>query len=342
MIRLLLASVFLACMASLPAMADTRDVYTVRNIEVDEQASSVIDARNSAMSVARQKAARRLLDKITLASDRAAVGGLPVDYALAERLAAAVDVQEETAGAGRYRGVLSVVLNPLMVRAHLEQKGVPYVDTQGPLSLMVPLAANYQAQEAWRAALGTRNSTALTPYVTASDPGYSNYSDWSQVSTEAATVNARRGVLAELAGSEGAYRVTLSTVTAAGTELVGTTNSVPTLADAAAAASALMDENWKQLSIIRGGTRTTTNASVRYTSLAEWNTLRGALARSPLVSDFKITAIARDGALVTFAYAGDEPRLQNDLLQRGVSLAAAPDGEDGLVLRSAVSATARP
>ena len=103
-----------------------------------------------------------------------------------------------------------------------------------------------------------------------------------------------------------------------------------------------MDENWKQLSIIRGGSRTTTSASVRYTSLAEWNTLRGALARSPLVSDFKITAIARDGALVTFAYAGDEPRLQNDLLQRGVSLAAAPDGADGLVLSSAVSATARP
>jgi len=340
MIRLLLASVILACMASLPAHADTRDVYTVRNIEVDEQAASVIEARDKAMSVARQKAARALLTKITLSDDRAAAGGLPVDYALAERLSAAVDVQEETAGAGRYRGVLSVVLNPLMVRAHLDGLGVPYVDTQGPKSLIVPLANNYQTQESWRAALGTGNASALAPYVTASNPGYTAFSDWSAFSTEAATVGARRGVLAELSGSGGAYRVTLSTVTAAGTELLGTTSSSASMQGAADAAAAFMDEDWKRRSIIRGGARTTTSASVRYTSLAEWNTLRTALARSPLVSDFKITAIARDGALVTFAYAGDEPRLQNDLLQRGVSLAETHDAQ-GLVLRSAVSAAAR-
>ena len=340
MIRLLLASVFLACAASLPASADTRDVYTVRNIEVDEQAASVIEAREKAMSVARQKAARVLLTKITLADDRASAGGLPVDYALAERLSAAVDVQEETAGAGRYRGVLSVVLNPLMVRAHLDSLGVPYVDTQGPKSLIVPLASNYQAQEAWRQALGADNPNALAPYVTASNPGYTAFSDWSAFATEAATVDARRGVLAELEGRNGAYRTTLSTVTAAGTELLGTTNYAATLQGAAEAAAEFLDEDWKRRSVIRGGARTTTSASVRYTSLAEWNTLRSALARSPLVSDFKITAIARDGALVTFAYAGDEPRLQNDLLQRGVSLAEAPDAK-GLVLRSAVSAAAR-
>lgn len=340
MIRLLLASVILACMATLPASADTREVYTVRDIEVDEQAASVIEARDKAMSVARQKAARTLLTKITLSDDRTAAGGLPVDYALAERLSAAVDVQEETAGAGRYRGVLSVVLNPLMVRAHLDGLGVPYVDTQGPTSLIVPLARDYQTQEAWRTALGARNANALAPYVTASDPGYTAYSDWSAFSTEAATVGARRGVLAELSGSNGSYRVTLSTVTVAGTELLGSTGSAASLAGAAEAAAAFMDEDWKRRSIIREGARTATSASVRYTSLAEWNTLRTALARSPLVSDFKITAIARDGALVNFSYAGDEPRLQNDLLQRGVSLGAAPDVE-GLVIRSAVSAAAR-
>lgn len=78
------------------------------------------------------------------------------------------------------------------------------------------------------------------------------------------------------------------------------------------------------------------DASVRYTSLAEWNTLRGALARSPLVSDFRTKAVAREGALVSFAYAGDENRLRSDLVQRGVSLSQ----EDGkLTLRSAVTTT---
>ena len=63
-----------------------------------------------------------------------------------------------------------------------------------------------------------------------------------------------------------------------------------------------------------------------YTSLSEWNKLRGALVRSPLVSDFKINAIARDGAAVTFAYAGDDQRLERDLRQRGVALDTDPTG----------------
>ena len=67
------------------------------------------------------------------------------------------------------------------------------------------------------------------------------------------------------------------------------------------------------------------------------NTLRGALARSPLVSDFRTTAVARDGALVSFAFVGDTQRLQGDLLQRGVALSDEPDA--GWVLRSAVSAS---
>jgi hypothetical protein len=104
----------------------------------------------------------------------------------------------------------------------------------------------------------------------------------------------------------------------------------------------LLEENWKRASIIRGGDRTQAKATVRYTSLAEWNTLRGALARSPLVSDFRTTAVARDGAVVTFAYLGDPQRLQNDLLQRGVALGDEPQRGMGAPLghfccRSSVS-----
>jgi hypothetical protein len=132
----------------------------------------------------------------------------------------------------------------------------------------------------------------------------------------------------------------VSTVTAAGTEAIGITAPVPTLEEAAAAMVGLLEENWKRASIIRGGERTQAKATVRYTSLAEWNTLRGALARSPLVSDFRTTAVARDGAVVTFAYLGDPQRLQNDLLQRGVALGDEPQA--GWVLRSAVSAAGIP
>ena len=340
MIRMLLASALAAFVAAFGAAADTQDVYTVPGLEVDETAASLIEARERAMASARLAGARILIDKITLSEDRAAAGGVPLDAELANRLSAAVDVTEETAGAGRYKGVLQVVYNPRMVRAHLEALKVPYVDTQAPLSLMVPIASTPDLEAAWRQALGTGNARALAPYVTSNLGGYSGFSDWNAISPEAGSLRARRGVLAELMGRDGAWRVSLSTVTAAGTEPVGTTSSMPTLRDAVVAATRMMEENWKRSSIIRGGTRTQATATVRYTSLAEWNTLRGALARSPLVSDFRTTAVARDGALVTFAYVGDPPRLQNELLQRGVALGDEPGS--GWVLRSAVSSAGVP
>lgn len=335
MIRLVLAAILMTLVGAGSALADTKDVYTIRGISVDETAPTIIEAREKAMAAARLSAARQLINKVTLASDRNAAGGVPVDAALASKFAAAVDVEEEVAGAGRYRGKLAVVLNPQVVRAHLDSLKVPYLDAQAPMALMVPVSGSGQTS-AWTGAFGPQNAGALAPYVTAISPGYSAFSAWSDMSAEAASLNARRGILAELQGRDGAWRVVVTNVTAAGSEPVGATPPAATLADAAAAVSTLLDESWKQASIIRDGKRTQAEATVRFTSLAEWNTLRGALARSPLVSDFRTTAVAREGALVTFSYAGDEVRLNNDLVQRGVMLRR----EDGdLVLRSAVTTT---
>lgn len=340
MIRMLLASTLAAMFAVFCAAADTQDVYTIPDLEVDEVAPTLIQAREQAMAAARLEGAHRLINKITLNEDRIAAGGVPVDGELANRLSAAVDVQEETAGAGRYKGVLRVVYNPRMVRAHLDGLKVPYVDTQAPLSLMVPLASYAELEEAWHEALGPSNSGALAPYVTSNLSGYTSYSDWYALSPEAGSLRARRAILAELMGREGAWRVSVSIVTTAGTEVIGITLPAPTLEDAVDSTVKLLEESWKRASIIRGGDRTQAKATVRYTSLAEWNTLRGALARSPLVSDFRTTAVARDGAVVTFAYLGDPQRLQNDLLQRGVALGDEPSA--GWVLRSAVSAAGVP
>ena len=332
MIRLFLAAFMMSLAGAGVAFADTKDVYTVSSISVDETAPTVIEARERAMAAARMSAARTLINKITLASDRSAVGGIQIDGALASRFTAAVDVEEETAGAGRYRGKLAVVLNPQTVRAHLDSLKVPYMDAQAPLALMVPVASG-GLQSAWTGAFGERNRGALVPSVT-STYGYSAYSTWSEMAAEANAYNARRGILAELEGRDGAWRVIVSTVTAGGVEPVGATPPAATLGAAVDAVANLLDESWKQSSIIRDSKRTDVSASVLFTSLAEWNTLRGALARSPLVSDFRTKAVAREGAVVTFSYAGDENRLRNDLIQRGVTLARE---QDELILRSAVS-----
>lgn len=333
MIRLVLAAILLSLAAAGAAFADTKDVYTIRGISVDETGATIMEAREKAMAAARAAAARQLINKITLATDRNAVGGINIDSALASRFAAAVDVEEEVAGAGRYRGKLAVVLNPQQVRAHLDSLKVPYLDAQAPMALMVPVTSSGN-QIAWITAFAERSPGTLVPFVTTASTGYSAFSGWNELSMEATSANARRAIIAELQGRDGAWRVVVSNVTASGTETVGATPAAPTLEAAAAAVTTLLDETWKQASIIRDGSRTQVDATVRYTSLAEWNTLRGALARSPLVSDFRTTAVAREGALVTFSYAGDESRLRSDLVQRGVMLARE---NNQLTLRSAVS-----
>lgn len=334
MIRRFLILVILSGLASTLAFADTRSLYTVKDIAVNETAETVIQAQQNGFAVARLQGARRMIDRITLPEDRRQAGGIQIDSAIAQRLAAAVDVQEETRGGGRYIATLSAVLNPREVRAYLRELNIPYVDTQAPTGLLVPIARDRLIGN-WQLAWGERNDGALAPWVTALLP-YQSGVTWDDIQGEVGSARSRRGIVAELSGAEGAYAATISILTASGEIPIGTTRRVSTMKAAVKAASTLLDETWKREAMIRNDARTLSEATVLYTSLPEWNSLRGALARSPLVSDFQIRAIASDGAVVKFAFAGDVDRLMIDLRQRGVALDVDPEG---WIMTSAVTGT---
>ncbi|MEM8617748.1 MAG: hypothetical protein AAGF20_12555 [Pseudomonadota bacterium] len=301
------------------ADAQSRDVYTIRGIPVDERASDIREAQQNAFAAAKFIGAQQIIQRITLPTDLQAATGLTIDAETADLLAAAVDVEEEVAGAGRYRGRLAVVFNPVNVRAFLDQFGVPYTDATAPPALIIPVSTG-GLNFAWTAAWPERSSGALAPTVTSQSGLYNRGAEWTDVQAEVAVNGARRAILAELTGTPGAYRVALTALTAGGNRALGETLTSATLDQAATAAQALLDLDWKQTSIIRETGQTMIEATVLYTSLAEWNTLRGALARSPLVSDFQTRAVARDGAVVAFVFAGDGSRLVSDLRDRGVTI----------------------
>lgn len=334
MIRLILALVALVLASFLPAAADTRAVYTITGIPVDETAPSVIEAQQLALADARRQGVEALIEKITLPEDRASAGGIIITDEVASRLTAAVDVEEETRGGGRYLGVLSVVVNPRLTRAFLEENEVPYLDRQAPLALIVPIG-NGRGDMAWAAAWPDRDDGALAPYVTSDVAVLVPNADWVDLADEIGARGASRGVLAQLRGGVGAYSVDLTLVTPAGRTPLGVTAPAPTLDAAIEAASLQLSEAWKRDSMVRTTTRSVVTASVLYTSIAEWNTLRSALARSPLVSQFQTEAIARDGAMVRFAFAGEPERLARDLRQRGVELDV--DASGWWVMTSAVT-----
>ena len=143
MIRVLLVALCVMWSGASLASAQTRDIYTVRDIEVEEQAETVIEAQQKAFAAARIQGLYRLIDRLTLSEDRA--GKMPpegIDLALAERLAAAVDVEEETRGGGRYVGKLAVVYNPSGVRNFLETHDIPYIDQPAAKAVIFPISLN--------------------------------------------------------------------------------------------------------------------------------------------------------------------------------------------------------
>ena len=329
-------SVFVLAVLAFAALAEaqSRDTYTIRGLPVDESAESVIEAQRLAFASAKRDGLYQMIARVTLPEDLLNAGDLGLTQDVADRLSAAVDVEQETRGAGRYRGRLSVVYNPTALRAFLEQAGVPFTDRSAPLALMVPVASP-GLDFAWNEAFSDRSQGRLAGYVTSRTGRYDQFSGWDQLQSETLGAGASRAAIAELLGRQGAYRVRVSVVTPSGTERLGLTGSRPTLESAADAASMLLDDAWKRTSVIKETERNALEATVLYSSLEEWNTLRRALAQSPLVSEFLTLAVAKDGAFVRFIFAGNGERLIEDLRGRGVVIQA--DDEIGWVLTSSLS-----
>ena len=330
-ILLMFAVVFFAAGT---AAAQLRDIYTIREIEVEETAGSVIQAQQEAFASARVKGAYRLFERLTLPEDRSGkLSSGAVSAAVANRLAVAVDVQEEERGGGKYVGKLAVVYNPTNVREFLDERSIPYIDQLAPKSVVFPVRSSANAV-AWNSAWPNSSRGRLAPFDTSRGTSATTSSVWQELQGDVMAANARRAIKAELLGDAGSYRVRLISVTAAGETDLGTTGSAATLEAAAENAADLLDTVWKRSAIIRSGERTPVEATVLFTSLPEWNSLRSALARSPLVFGFEIVGLSRQGAVVRFAYAGERDQFIAGLRERGLM---ADTDDMGWVMTSAVT-----
>ncbi|MEL6858181.1 MAG: hypothetical protein AAFO74_07330 [Pseudomonadota bacterium] len=333
MIRLLLLTCSFLFVLTLGSEAQSRDVYTINGIAVDERAPTVGEAQIKAFAAAKIIGAQRLVERLTLPEDRLAATDLIIDQVFADQIAAAVDVEEEVAGAGRYRGSLAVVYNPARVRAALKQVGLPFTDSTAPSAVLFTTSSNGM-DLAWNLAWEEAPSGSLVPLLISRSAGYDAEMPWSVLQQEISLYGAQRAIFADLRGGNGGYVVDLVSVTASGPERIGVTRRAATLEDVIDAVAQRLNDDWKQTSIIRDTSRTLIEATVSYTSLAEWITLRSALVQSPLVSNVQTRAISTDGAVVAFAFAGDGSRLTSDLRDRGVVISAEPIG---WVMSSAVS-----
>jgi hypothetical protein len=344
------AAVFLAALCAFApgaASAQARDnVYAVAGVHVDESAANAAAAQTAGFAAAQRAAFERLVRRLTVPAELVARGMPVAEGAALERLVLSVDVESERRSSTRYIGRLTVRFDPSSVRTLLRGQGLTVVDTRTSAVLVSPGAVSGTAEETaalWRE-IWTQGGFGdeLVPLVVA-PASLPPTPDWAVVGPTAQSNGALSVLYATL-------RVQGSTATASlleadtnaqrnrgdvvaridGTDTAALRAALASLADQA---NSRIQDEWKARIATGGGQRARISASALYADQAQWERIKEGLegAAQTLISEIRIEAVGREGALVSFSFVGDRNQLIAELGRRGVRL---EDTSQGPVLRA--------
>ena len=346
---------------AIPALASADDPYTILGVSIDATGSNALEAQTIAMRRGQAMAAQRLIERLTLPEDRT---GTPLDFASAgaidsifdttaiAELISGLQIDNEQRSATRYLGELAVNFDRRAVVRLLGSYGVPFVESQARPTLVLPVYdANGQFylwdENPWMSAWTSRSyGNALAPMIVpASETGRSIIS-----AREALALDEPR--LRELATQYGVSRIAVlrgqdrDGVRRIGGFLVsfeaGAEMAVDTWGPESVSGSwrdgalsfVIGRENvWKRVAIVRNTSTEDMRVTVIYGGLAEWQVLQAALTGTSLVTNARLDALSRDGALMTVSYRGALEQLTSELSERGATLEQHPGL--GWVVRSA-------
>jgi hypothetical protein len=347
------AAVFLAALCAFApgaASAQGRDnVYVVSGVHVDETAANAAAAQQAGLAAAQRAGFDRLVRRLTIPDELSARGVPQVESATLDRLISSVDVEEERRSGTRYIGRLSVRFDPSGVRTLLRQFNLTVVDTRTAPVLVAPLVVDGTSEETatlWRdvwANGGFRDE--LVPLATA-PAELRGAPSWQTAGGFAQQAAAASALYATLRVQGGTATATLIEVDANATrprgDVVARVNGEDpaalraALSSLAQQASERLQNDWKGRIATGGGQRGRINASALYTSQAQWEQIKDALegAAQTLISEIRIEAVGRQGALVSFSFVGDRNQLAAELQRRGVALT---DTANGATLRVAAA-----
>lgn len=341
----------LCAFAPAPASAQTNSVYAVAGVYVDVTAANAASAQQAGFASAAQIAFDRLMRRLTLPDEVAAHGGLPqADQATLDRLLLSTDVEQERRSGTRYIGRLTVRFDPNGVRALLRAQNLTVVDTRAAPVLVAPAAVEGTPPEtlaAWRAVWAEGGfQEELSPFAIAPE-ALQGAPNWNAAAPYAQGAAAASALYATLRVQGATATATLVEVNAAGRRDRGVVSAQIGGADTAALRTALaslaaqtsdrLQSEWKARVAAGSGQRARVSASALYGDERQWEAIKAALggAAQTLISEIRIEAVGREGALVSFSFVGDRAQLVAELARRGVQL---QDTTIGPVLRAASAA----
>ena len=312
----LFASAAALVLSAAPALA--ADPFTVAGVAVDARAGSAIEAQTRAVQDGYRRAAQALLERLTLEEERAAKGLPELTPERVGPLIRGQTIDNERRSTTRYLGDLTIAFNPSAVQRLLRESGLTMISSQAQERLILPVNV------APDSSLGTLIRTnpfkhALTPLRRQADGGLP-LGIGSSSSTEMIEDALRAAGLQRALVVHGDGRI----------EDVGLDGSRRSLQGPLSRAVATLEREWKQTTAVPSAASTTSTVSILYSSLADWQRLQRAINTSAQISDARLDAVSKDGALMTLRH-GDFARLQSEMRQKGVILERDP--RLGIVIR---------
>ena len=329
------------------ATAGSENVYAVAGVRVDETAANAAAAQQAGLAAAQRTGFERLVRRLTIPDELNTVGVPQVDQTTLERLVLSVDVEEERRSATRYIGRLTVRYDPTSVRSLLRQYNLSVVDTRTSPVLVAPSVVPGTSEETaalWRDVwLNGGYGDELVP-LSPSPVDLTSDPSWNVAAPLAQAAGAVSALYATLRIQGGTATATLVEVdsnarrergeVAARFASADAESMRTALASLADQASMRIQNDWKARIATGGGQRARISASALYSSQAQWESIKDALegAAQTLISEIRIEAVGRNGALVSFSFVGDRNQLTAELQRRGVTL---QDTAQGPTLRAA-------
>lgn len=304
------------------------DPFTVGGISVDATAATAIEAQTKAIQDGQIRAATALINRMTLADERAANPLPELTPDVVGRMIRALEVGQERRSANRYLGKITVAFNPSQVQQFLRDNELTLVSSQARERLVVIRESGLRGTGGdLQAALSApRLSYALTPLQAASAADIQNLSATpsdAQLKALGAEYSLNQVLLVDARNGLSSASVTDISLDTGKRDTFSVTgaNSADDFADRLIAK---LESDWKKASSIGTGEMVTTPVSVLYTSHMDWITLQEAINTSAQIKGARLDALSKDGALMTISYGGDIQRLATELRFKGVRVQQDP------------------
>lgn len=330
-----------------PDKARAQDAFTVEHVAVDATADSAAAARERATLAGQQIAFNRLLDRMTLQDQRAAlphpstaeIGDLVRDFG----------VESEKSSAVRYLATLSVRFRPDDIRALLRSAGVPFAETMSKPIVVVPLLKTnaglslWEDSNPWRQAWQDTQRDGLVPFVAplgdlddtvALDAARAQAGNAEGLTALAWRYKAGNVIVAtaeprQQDGRALALQLTTTRYSATGgregapaTRTIMAEGSSPDAQwrRAVAIMAEGIEDSWKRTNLIRFDSEHSLIATVPLGGFGDLLDVRKRLGAVSFLRSYDILYLARDAAQFRLNYFGDERQLSIALAQNDLSL----------------------